>query len=153
MRAARRIQAALGQAQPLHRAPVQQMLADDLLDVVWLHKAIPDRPRIHHHRRPVLALVKASGLVHANLVPQPGALHRVLHASVDLALAVGGAGRPRRLRSPEICADKDMAIESRQENSPGMAMGVLPSFYVTRSRLIRTCFPPSLLAYTPLLRQ
>ena len=139
MRAAGGIQASLGQAQPLYRAAIYQMLGDDLLDILRLYEAVVDRFRIDHQRWPVFALIQAAGLVHSHSVAQTGGSDAIFHAGVNLALAVGSAGRPRRLRCPEIGADKDVAIKSRQRETPlgnadrraGMSGWKLLPFYLS----------------------
>jgi len=60
MRAALRIQAFLGYAQPLNRPPSNQMLFDDLRRILRPHVAIPHGFRINHDGRPVLALIQAA---------------------------------------------------------------------------------------------
>lgn len=63
MRTVRRIQAFLGDRQPLDGPSMQQMLPHNLVHIFRLYKAIPDRVRINDHRGPVLALVQATGFV------------------------------------------------------------------------------------------
>jgi len=74
------VDAGLSQTQPLHRTPLPQMFAHDLLHIARMHVAVPDRLRIDHHHRPVLALVQAAGLVGPNSMLQTGFLDRVLES-------------------------------------------------------------------------
>jgi len=68
MRTARRIDALLRQHQPLNKPTMHQMLRDNLVHILRRHMAIPDRLRIHHHGRPMLALVQTPGLIRPNRV-------------------------------------------------------------------------------------
>jgi len=63
VRAAFGIHALLGQPQPLHWPPANQVLVHNLHRILGAHMPVPHRLRIHHHRWPMLALVQASGLV------------------------------------------------------------------------------------------
>ena len=78
MRATLSIQARIRQPQPLHRPPMHQVFAHDLLDILHMNKPIPDRIRIHHNHRPMLALIQASQLIRANLALQTSLFHRIL---------------------------------------------------------------------------
>ena len=66
MRATRRIEAPISQHQPFYRAPMHQMLSHNLIHICRRHMPIPDGFGIDHHRRPMLALIQASGLVCAD---------------------------------------------------------------------------------------
>ena len=67
MRATLSIQARIRQPQPLHRTPMHQVFAHNLLDILHMNKPIPDRVRIHHNDRPMLTLIQAPQLIRANL--------------------------------------------------------------------------------------
>ena len=67
MRTTLSIQARIRQPQPLNRASMHQVFADDLLDILHMNKPIPDRIRIHHNDRPMLTLIQAPQLIRANL--------------------------------------------------------------------------------------
>ncbi len=72
MRATLRIQALIGNAQPLHWPPAHQVLRDNLRRILRLHIPVPNRFRIHNHRRPVFALVQAQGFVDPYSAGQTG---------------------------------------------------------------------------------
>ena len=114
MRARRGIHTAIGKPQPLHRPSVRDMFLDDLGHILWLHKPIPDRLRIDHYRRPVLALVQAAGLVGPHGRLQPGGADRLFEQLVQLALAVRCAASSGAARLPLIRADEQMSLKARQ---------------------------------------
>ncbi len=91
MRAGGRIEAAFRQSQALDGTAGNQMLFDDFPHILGFDESIPDGPGIDDNGRPVLALVEASGLVHANALTQARSSNRVLEQGVDLALTVAGA--------------------------------------------------------------
>jgi len=66
MRAGPGIDARIGQSQPLHGPPVDQVLLHNLRGIPGRHMAVPHSLGIHDHRGPVLALVQAEGLVDAH---------------------------------------------------------------------------------------
>ena len=71
VRAGLGVEARVGDPQPLHRPATHQVLVDDLRGIFRLHIAIPDGFGIDDDRGPVLALVKAAGLVDAHRAAQP----------------------------------------------------------------------------------
>jgi hypothetical protein len=64
------IDAAVGQAKVLNRTIALDVRRNDLEYVGNLYVSVPDGIGIHHHRRTVLALIEAAGLVGANAVFQ-----------------------------------------------------------------------------------
>jgi len=114
MRARLGINALLGQPQPLHRPPRHQVLGHNLLGIFRFHVPVPHRVGINHHRRPVLALVQAAGLVDPHLPSQSGLAAQLLQPRVQFALSIGGAARPRRIGGACVMADKNMAFECWQ---------------------------------------
>ena len=54
------------------------MLGNNLFRIPGLYAAIPDGFRINHHRRTMLALIQASGLVDAHLASQAGGFRKLL---------------------------------------------------------------------------
>ncbi len=66
MRTRRGVHARFGQAQTLDRPLLRYMFPDDLSDILRLHEAVPDRLRINHNRRPMLALIRTARLVGAD---------------------------------------------------------------------------------------
>jgi hypothetical protein len=62
----------------------------------------------------VLALVQASGLVDAHPRTQSGFLRQSLQFGVQVALAIPGAGRPRRPFRAGIMTDEDVVLKCGQ---------------------------------------
>ncbi len=114
MRAALRVQAGIGDAQPFDRTAAYKMLPHDLFGVFRLHAPVPDGVRVDHHGGPVLALVQAAGFVDAHLRSQPSLAGELLQPRVQLALPVARAGGPWRIGGTRVEADKDVAFEWRQ---------------------------------------
>jgi len=105
------IQTRIGQPQPLHGPAMRQMLRDDLLHVPHINKPIPDRIRIDHHHRPMLALIQATQLIGPDLPLQPGLLDRVFEGRLQLLAVLSGAAWTRSARVTLIRADKNMMLE------------------------------------------
>lgn len=114
MRARLRIDALIRQPQPFHRAAVDQVLFDDLRGIFRLHVPVPDRLRIHDHRRAMFALIEAAGLVDANRVPQARGLRKLLKLGVQLALSIRSARGPRRTLRADVVANKNVVFENWQ---------------------------------------
>jgi hypothetical protein len=115
MRAALRVHALVGKAQPLDWLPAYQVLAHNFFSVFGLHVSVPDGVGIHHHRGPVLTLVQAAGLVDAHLRAQSGLARKLLQPCVQLALSIAGTRRPRRIGGPRVVTDKNVAFKWGQE--------------------------------------
>ena len=81
------IQARIGQPQPIYRPPVEQMLVHDLLHIPRIDKPIPNRIRIHHQGRSVLALVQARGLIHPDFSLQSSLFNRLFKGRLQLRTA------------------------------------------------------------------
>ena len=111
MRATLCIQTRIGQPQPLHRPPMRQVFLDDLLHVLHLYKAIPDRVRIDHHHRPMLALVQASQFIRPDLPLQPRLFDRVFEGRFQLFASLPGATWPVGLLVALVGADKHMMLK------------------------------------------
>ncbi len=99
-------------AQPLHRPPAHQVLRHNLFRILGLHVAVPHRLGIHHHRRPVLALVQAAGLVDPHLRrPARPRAQSCCNRVCSSLFPSRGAGRPRRIGGADVVADKNMAFK------------------------------------------
>src|SRR5690606_1986342 len=89
-------------------------LADDLLDVLGAHAAVPDVVGIDHHRRPLLARVEAAGLVRADDLVEAERGELLLEGVAHrLAPAVAARGLGRAL-GPLVGADEDVALVGRR---------------------------------------
>ncbi len=91
-----------------------QVLLDNLVQVLRLHKSIPNLLRIDHDCRAMLTLLQAAGFVHPQHPGQLGCLDLVFEQRMKFSLPIWTARRPRRVRLTLIGADKDMTIEFRQ---------------------------------------
>ena len=111
MRATLCIQTRIGQPQPLHWPPMQQMLRDDLLHVLHMNEPIPDGIRIDHHHRPMLALVQAPQFIRPDLPLQPRLLDRVFEGRFQLFAPPPGTTWPVGLLIALVGADKHMMLE------------------------------------------
>jgi hypothetical protein len=85
------IEALVGQAQALDRAPADQVLVDDFGGVFRADVAVPDSLGVDNHCPTVLALIEAAGLVDTDPRRQAGGLGQLLDGGVELGLAVGVA--------------------------------------------------------------
>ena len=118
MRTTLRIQASLRNPQPLHRPAANQMLPHNLVRILRPHPPVPNRLRIHHHRRPVFALLQASCLVDAHPSPKSGLFGQLTQPRMKLAAPIASARGPRRIGRPRVVADKYMPFECRQTSLP-----------------------------------
>jgi hypothetical protein len=78
----------------------------DLRHVLRLDKSIPDRLRIDHHRRPMLALVQAPGLIGAHSRLQARGADSFLEQPLQLSLAIRRAAATSAARFPLVGADE-----------------------------------------------
>jgi hypothetical protein len=65
------IEARFGQPKPLDRSAFDNVRLHDLLHISFGDVAIPDRVGVNHDVRPMLALIKATGLVRPHTSFQP----------------------------------------------------------------------------------
>jgi len=115
VRTALRIYTLIRKPKPFHRTPVDQVLLHNLCGILWLYMPVPDCLRVNHHRRAVLALVKAAGLVDADRISQTSGLRKLLQLRVQFALAVRGARWPRSTFRADVMADEDVMLENWQK--------------------------------------
>ena len=118
MRADGGVEAVVGDDEALDRVSGDEVFPDDLGHVFDCDAAVPDGFGIDDDRGSVFALLQASGLVNADTDGEACGLHRIFEAGVELAFAVVGAGRPRAARLAKISADKNVALEFRQSETP-----------------------------------
>jgi hypothetical protein len=114
MRAGLGIDARIGQAQSLYRPAVYQVLLHNLRGIFRLHMPVPDSLGIHNDSRPVLALIKAAGLVDADGISQAGGLGELLQLRVQFALSISRARGPRSTFWTGIVANKNVVFEQGQ---------------------------------------
>jgi hypothetical protein len=114
MRAGFSVDAFVGKAQALDGSSANQMLLDNCGRVRWLYMAVPDGLRVHHHSRPVFALIEAEGFIDAHGRAEPRRFGQLLQLGVKLAFAIRGAGRARRIGRTGVVADKNMALKRGQ---------------------------------------
>jgi len=112
MRAVVAIDAGLGQAQPFYRTASHEMLLDDLLDVMWMHIAVPDGFGIDDHHRAVLALVQAGRLIGPNLVLETGLFDGIFKSWFQLLASPGKTTGTRGCLVALVGADKDMVLKT-----------------------------------------
>jgi hypothetical protein len=114
MRARLGINTPIGQAQPLHRSAVYQVLLHYLRGIFRLHMPVPDSLGIHNDRRPVFALVQAARLVDADGISQAGGLGELLQLRVQFALSIGCARGPWSTFRTDIVAYKNVVFKQGQ---------------------------------------
>ena len=114
MRATLRVQALLGDAQPLDRPSAHQVLGDDGLGVLGLHVAVPHGLGVYHHHGTVLALVQAPGFVDPHPAVQAGLAGELLQPRMQVALPIGSAGASRSVNRADVVADKNVVFECGQ---------------------------------------
>jgi hypothetical protein len=114
MRADRSIQALVSDDEPFNRPASDEVFAYDLGHVFNFDSTVPDSFRIDDDRWTMLALVEASGLVHADRSTNAGGPHSVLERCMQLAFAVVGTGGPSAPRFAKVRADKNVALKFRQ---------------------------------------
>ena len=106
------IQARVRNHQPLHGPISDNMLIQNFIHICSRHPAIPHGVRIHHHRRPVLALIEASGFVGTHLSFQSPCRHAGLKQLMNL----GSSRIARSFRvsfRPLIGAYKNVSLKLR----------------------------------------
>ena len=108
------IEALVGQAQALDRAPADQVLVDDFGGVFRADVAVPDRLGVDNHCPTVLALIEAAGLVDTDPRRQAGSLGQLLDGGVELGLPVGVAGGAWGVLGTGVGTDKYMAFKRGQ---------------------------------------
>jgi hypothetical protein len=111
MRATLRIQARIRQPQPLQRSSMHKMFVHNLVHVFHVNKPIPDSVRVHHHNRPMLALVQATQFVSADLSLQPGLLHGILESRFQLPAVLPAAAWSSGVLVPLVGTNKNVMPE------------------------------------------
>jgi hypothetical protein len=110
MRALFRVNALLGQDQPLDGNSANDVRFDNLVDVFHLHASVPDRIGIDNNRLAVLALIEASGFIGAHFAFQSSLGDFVFEYFLELAFAIRIAASSRTAGIALINAYKDMSF-------------------------------------------
>ena len=117
MRTGFRIDAPVGQPQPLDRPAAYQVFFHDLRRVFGLHEAIPHCFGIDHHRGAVFTLIQAKRFVDAHAIGNPRGLGQLLQLRVQLAFSIGRARGARRARGTNVVANEDVVFKRRQSRN------------------------------------
>jgi hypothetical protein len=117
MRAGFRVDARVGNAQPLDRPPVHQVLFDNLGGILGLNASVPDGFWIDNDSWAMLALIQAQGLVDAD-IRQACSFCELLQLDEDFALSIRCAGRSGCSLGTNVMADKDVMLVKRQTGGP-----------------------------------
>src|ERR1700679_2522608 len=122
VRACLGVQTIIGNPQALYWPPVHKMLFHNLRGVRCRHAAVPYTLWIDHHRRAMLALIQASGLVDPHRTFEKSCLTRcpctLLQLREQLALSIHSARCTRRVFRPAVLADKYMMLKNWQSKFP-----------------------------------
>ncbi len=87
------IDASVGKAEALDGAAVEEVLLNDLFGVAGVGETVPDGFGVDDEDGAVLALIEATGLVHADAVLEAGSLDGILEGAAKfLAVFVATAG-------------------------------------------------------------
>ena len=108
------VQNFVGDHQPLHRLPAQDVRVDNFVNVFGLDASVPDRFRINHHSWAQFALIQATGFIGADVFDS--ALGQLgFEQALQFALAGGIATAARVACFALIHADKNMFGEFGHE--------------------------------------
>jgi len=109
--AALAVEAGIGEQKALDRTAVNEVLADNLVNIFRVDEAVPDGVGIDDHHGTVLALVETAGFVGADFAFQPGVLDCVLESAFQLAAAVASTAGTGGVFVPLVSADEEMMLE------------------------------------------
>jgi hypothetical protein len=105
------VEAGVGEQKALDRTAVDEVLADNLVNVFYVDEAVPDGFGIDDYNGAVLALVETAGFVGADFALQPGVLDCVLEGAFQLAAAVAGTARTGGVFVTLVGADEEVMLE------------------------------------------
>jgi hypothetical protein len=117
MRAGFAVEAVFVDAEALDGTTRDEVLGDDGLCVFRPDIAVPNRVRVHHDCRAVLALVETAGFIDAHAAGKAGFPAQLLQTGVQFAFAIAGAGRARRIGRANVVANEDVAFKPGQAGS------------------------------------
>jgi hypothetical protein len=92
---------------------MQEVFVHDLLYILELDEAVPDRLGIDDDNRAMLALVETARLVGTNEVLQSSVLNSVLEGGFELLSALGQAAWAGRVLVTLVGANKEMMLKFR----------------------------------------
>jgi hypothetical protein len=105
------VEAGVGEQKAPDRTAVDEVLADNLINIFRVDEAVPDGVGIDDHYGAVLALVETAGFVGTDFAFQPGVLDCVLEGTFELAAAVAGTAGTGGVFVPFVGADEDVMLE------------------------------------------
>jgi hypothetical protein len=117
MRTTWRINAGIGQNQPFDRLSAQNVGFDDFIHVGDRNSAIPDRIRINHDIRPVLALVQTAGFIGPYPVFQPALGKFLFEDPLQLAGPTWITAGSGTTFWPLVDADENVLLELGHEHN------------------------------------
>src|SRR5581483_11437015 len=106
-----RVDTRVGQHQPSHRAPVANVLLNDLVGVCFADTSVPDCLGINDHGWPVLALIEASGLIGSHATAQSVFHQLAFEHFLQVRAAIRRAASAGMARGPLIAANEDVMGE------------------------------------------
>lgn len=112
------VDAGFGQPQPLHWPTVHEVFPDNFFRVSGVHKPIPDGFRVHDEHSAMLALIQATGLIHAHAMFQTGNLDGVFQSSAQLFRVLVGATGTRSGLVALVHTNKKVVFIIRHPGSP-----------------------------------
>ena len=105
------VQAGIGQTKPCQRPPMEQVFADNLLNVLQLDEAVPDGLGVDHDDGTVLALIEAARLICPDREFQASFLQGVFERRFELFSALAAATRAGSALIPLVPTDKEVVLE------------------------------------------
>src|SRR5665213_2651073 len=96
---------------------MDEVLGDDFVHIFQMNEAVPDGFGIDHHRRAVLALVEAAGLVGTDEMLEASVFDGVLEGGFEFLAAVRQAARAGRGLVALVRTDKYVMLEFRHGDS------------------------------------
>jgi hypothetical protein len=105
------VEAGVGEQKALDGTAVDEVLADNLINIFRVDEAVPDGVGIDDHYGAVLALVETAGFVGADFAFQPGVLDCVLEGAFQLTATVAGTAGTGGVFVPLVGADEEVMLE------------------------------------------
>jgi len=112
------INALIGKAQSLDWPAAYQVLFDNGGRILRRDRTVPYCFRVHHHGRPVFALIQTQGFVDAYPICKACGFGQLLQLGVQLAFTVRCARRTGRAGGADVMANKDMSFKRGQSRDP-----------------------------------